>query len=161
MPHRGRTGGLVPVVAEPAERGPEELPPMSQRVRICIQGIVQGVGFRPHVYRLAHQHRIHGWVRNQADGVEIEAVGLADDLALFVEELSTKAPPLARIIGQQVRSLPYESAAGFRILESLEDQPRVALISPDVCVCDDCLKELLDPSDRRYRYPFINCTNCG
>ncbi len=136
---------------------------MNQRVHIRIQGIVQGVGFRPHVYRLAIEHQIHGWVRNQADGVEIEALGQVDDVAAFVEELSTKAPPLARIVHQELRDLPYQDQdiSGFSILESQGSQPRVALISPDVCVCNDCLKELLDPSDRRYRYPFINCTNCG
>jgi hydrogenase maturation protein HypF len=136
---------------------------MNRRVHIRIQGIVQGVGFRPHVYRLANQHQIVGWVRNQADGVEIQAFGQHHDVTVFVEELGSKAPPLARIVHQEVVEIPNQNGdvRGFRILHSQETQPPVALISPDVCVCNDCLKELLDPSDRRYRYPLINCTNCG
>jgi hydrogenase maturation protein HypF len=153
----------VPVVAKPAERGPEELESMNRRVRIRIHGIVQGVGFRPHVYHLAKRHHINGWVRNQADGVEVEAFGRHDEVTLFVEELGSKAPPLARIVHQEFVEIPDQhcESSGFRILHSQDSQPRVALISPDVCICDDCLKELLDPSDRRYRYPFTNCTNCG
>ncbi len=134
---------------------------MNRRAQIRIQGIVQGVGFRPHVYRLALEHQICGWVRNQADGVEIEAAGRSADVAAFVTDLGAKAPPLARIVHQEVKDLPYQAATDFRILPSSDSQARVALISPDVCVCDDCLRELFDPTNRRLRYPFINCTNCG
>ena len=134
---------------------------MRRRIRIRIQGIVQGVGFRPHIYRLAQEHRILGWVRNQADGVEIEATGPAHDVAAFIEDIPAKAPPLARIVQMEVQDLPYAASTGFSIVESHQSQPRVALISPDVCVCSDCLRELRDPGDRRFRYPFINCTNCG
>jgi hydrogenase maturation protein HypF len=134
---------------------------MKRRVHVRIQGIVQGVGFRPHVYRLAQEFQILGWVRNQADGVEIEAAGQTDDVAAFIEAIRAKAPPLARIVHLEVRDLPYEALTAFSIVETHGSQPQVALISPDVCVCSDCLDELQDRSNRRFRYPFINCTNCG
>ena len=134
---------------------------MKRRVKVRIQGIVQGVGFRPYIYKLANRNRVAGWVRNQADGVEIEACGPDRQVTDFVRAITAKPPPLARIVNVQVEELSYEELPPFRILESHQSQPRVALISPDVCTCEDCLRELLDPGDRRFRYPFINCTNCG
>ena len=134
---------------------------MKRRVQVRIQGIVQGVGFRPYIYKIANQNRVAGWVRNQADGVEIEASGPDRQVAEFIRAISATPPPLARIVDIQVEELTYQELPPFRILESHQSQPRVALISPDVCTCEDCLRELLDPGDRRYRYPFINCTNCG
>jgi hydrogenase maturation protein HypF len=134
---------------------------MNRRVRIHIQGIVQGVGFRPHIFKLAGEHGLAGWVRNQADGVEIEVSGAALAVDRFIQGVTEQAPPLARIIRFTVQELPYEPLPLFRILESHGNQPHIALISPDVCLCKDCLAELRDPADRRFCYPFINCTNCG
>jgi hydrogenase maturation protein HypF len=123
--------------------------------------MVQGVGFRPHVFRLAENHRIRGWVRNRCDGVEIQAVGTDADLNRFLRDLRAKAPPLARIVDVTSEELPYASLDAFLILESEQQEVRLTLIAPDVCVCGDCRRECLDPNDRRHRYPFINCTNCG
>ncbi len=129
---------------------------------IHIDGIVQGVGFRPFVYRLAHRYNLSGWVRNSSLGVDIEVVGSAEALAAFANALQEEAPPLAHITAVRRRPLqaPPEPADAFVILHS-EDEGGFTLISPDVATCPDCLRELLDPADRRYRYPFINCTNCG
>jgi hydrogenase maturation protein HypF len=134
---------------------------MNRRVRIHIQGIVQGVGFRPHIFKLAGEHGLAGWVRNQADGVELEVSGAAAAVERFIQGVAGQAPPLARIIRFTEQELPYEPLPYFRILESRGNQPHIALISPDVCLCNDCLAELRNPADRRFRYPFINCTNCG
>ncbi len=129
---------------------------------IHIDGIVQGVGFRPFVYRLAHRYGLHGWVRNSSLGVDIEVGGPADALDAFAQALEREAPPLARITALRRAPLqaPPEPRDAFVILHS-EDEGGFTLVSPDVATCPDCLRELLDPADRRYRYPFINCTNCG
>ncbi len=129
---------------------------------IHIDGIVQGVGFRPFVYRLAHRYGLHGWVRNSSLGVDIEVSGPADALEAFAQALEAEAPPLARITALRRAPLqaPPEPRDAFVILHS-EDEGGFTLVSPDVATCPDCLRELLDPADRRYRYPFINCTNCG
>ncbi len=132
-----------------------------RRIRICIRGIVQGVGFRPFIYQLAREHALTGWVRNQSDGVEIEAAGLNDSIDRFTRDISAKAPPLSRISEIEIHERSFQPMEGFQILASKAGQARSTLISPDVCVCDDCLRELFDRDDRRYRYPFINCTNCG
>lgn len=131
---------------------------MAQRAKIEIKGIVQGVGFRPFVYNLAESLRLNGYVTNTSDGVmiEVEGEGIKD----FIRRLSAEAPPLSRIVSLEVSSLPPRGDKGFRILES-RDNGRFTLLSPDVSICDDCLRELFDPKDRRYLYPFINCTNCG
>ncbi len=130
-------------------------------IRVRIAGIVQGVGFRPFVFQLARQYELKGWVRNQADGVVIRALGAKERLDAFLRDISSKAPPLAHITRLEVAELPHEEFEGFGILQSDSHQARRTLISPDACTCRECLKELLDPADRRYRYPFINCTNCG
>ncbi len=130
-------------------------------VKIHITGIVQGVGFRPFVYGLAKRLELNGWVRNTSAGVDIEVDGEQDVLDAFVEALRDKAPPLARIDGM---SASFQDPNGFRsfdILRSEAVEGDFQPISPDVSICPDCLRELFDPSDRRYRYPFINCTNCG
>lgn len=131
---------------------------MAQRAKIEVKGIVQGVGFRPFVYNLAGSLGLKGYVTNTSDGVtiEVEGYGISD----FIERLSIEAPPLSRIIDLRVYHLPIKGYSDFKIIES-RDNGRFTLISPDVSVCDDCLRELLDPKDRRYLYPFINCTNCG
>lgn len=132
-----------------------------RRVGLRVRGIVQGVGFRPFVYQLAREHALEGWVRNQSDGVDIEVAGHAAEVRSFLEEFAGKAPPLARIVRMVVEERPFEALGAFRIVPSVAADSKSTLISPDVCTCPDCLRELLDPSDRRYRYPFINCTNCG
>ena len=131
------------------------------RKAISVRGVVQGVGFRPFVYRLAHEHGLTGWVLNHSGGVEIEVEGPAAALASFVRDLEKKAPPLARIESIKVADAPPAGYTTFDIRHSVAEEGRYQLISPDIATCPDCLRELLDPADRRYRYPFTNCTNCG
>ena len=130
-------------------------------IRIHISGIVQGVGFRPFVYGLAARLGLKGWVRNTSAGVDIEADGSRKSLAEFVKLISQEAPPLAHIDELKAEPLPSQGFSSFEILHSEAISSAFQPISPDVAVCDDCLRELFDPSDRRYRYPFTNCTNCG
>ncbi|WP_148895782.1 carbamoyltransferase HypF [Geothermobacter ehrlichii] len=131
------------------------------RRSIEIEGIVQGVGFRPFVYQLAQKHRLSGWVLNDARGVKIEVEGDAAAVDAFVQALQTEHPPLAVITSLQTREQPAAGGSGFEIRQSVHGADARAQIAPDTHVCDDCLRELFDPADRRYRYPFINCTNCG
>lgn len=137
-----------------------------RHVYIHVTGIVQGVGMRPFVYREAMAHGICGWVLNAGDGVHIEAHAPADALDAFVAALSEHAPAAARVERVDVADLGSGgwSAAderGFRIVASQDQTAHTTLVSPDIATCDDCLRELFDPADRRYHYPFINCTNCG
>ena len=137
-----------------------------RHVHIHVTGIVQGVGMRPFVYREAMAHGICGWVLNAGDGVHIEAHALASALDAFVAALSEHAPAAARVERVDIADLGPGgwSAAdeqGFRIVASQDQTAHTTLISPDIATCDDCLRELFDPADRRYHYPFINCTNCG
>lgn len=137
-----------------------------RHVHIHVTGIVQGVGMRPFVYREAMAHGICGWVLNAGDGVHIEAHAPADALDAFVAALSAHAPAAARVERVDIADLEPGgwSAAdeqGFRIVASQDQTAHTTLISPDIATCDDCLRELFDPADRRYHYPFINCTNCG
>lgn len=134
---------------------------MEARREIRISGIVQGVGFRPYVFRLATELKLSGTISNTAVGVTIEIQGPDERVQDFVSRLPRCAPALARITEVAVRELPCDGAQGFRILASREGDPLRTLISPDVATCEDCLRELFDPADRRYLYPFINCTNCG
>ncbi|MGQ9462806.1 MAG: carbamoyltransferase HypF [Candidatus Fervidibacter sp.] len=134
---------------------------MKHRLRITVTGIVQGVGFRPFVWRLAHQLGLTGFVFNDPNGVVIEVEGDKETLNAFVRSLKTNAPPLAVIDNILWEEISPNGDADFKIVESRHDAERVVLISPDVATCDDCLRELFDPNDRRYRYPFLNCTNCG
>ena len=131
------------------------------RRRISVRGVVQGVGFRPFVYRLAHDHGLTGWVLNHSGGVDLEIEGLADALGAFAQDLTAKAPPLAHIIAVESTDLAPAGYARFEIRHSVAEEGRYQLISPDIATCPDCLRELLAPADRRYRYPFTNCTNCG
>ncbi len=131
------------------------------RNRIRLNGIVQGVGFRPFVYRLARECGLSGFVNNNSDGVLIEIEGAPERLAAFRRRLRREAPPLARIVEMRFEEVEPQGQDGFTIRTSQRDSTPSTLISPDVSVCDDCLRELFDPADRRYRYPFINCTNCG
>ncbi len=132
-----------------------------RRIGIRVEGIVQGVGFRPFVYQAARRWALNGWVRNDATGVEIEVEGAAGAVEGFLKTLRCEAPPLSRIRSVLVSEKPLQGLSGFHILASDASLLRTALVSPDTAVCDDCVRELLDPKDRRYRYPFINCTNCG
>lgn len=152
-------------------------------VRIHITGIVQGVGMRPFVYREAVAHGIAGWVLNAGDGVHIEAWGTEADLAGFVRDLAAHAPAASQIDGVRVEEIAGgavdggaartelgavcgaatddEPDAAFRIVASEDETAHTTLVSPDIATCPDCLRELFDPADRRFHYPFINCTNCG
>ena len=134
---------------------------MKTRAKIHIKGIVQGVGFRPFIYNLAHTNKIVGWVLNSTDGVHIEAEGSAEVVKTFVRDIRPQAPPLAVIDSIEVEYLPPSGYDEFAIRHSTGDESKYIKISPDVCICGDCLSELFDENDRRYRYPFINCTNCG
>jgi len=129
--------------------------------KITVTGVVQGVGFRPFVYRLAHDQGLVGWVLNHSGGVDIEVEGQAVSVDAFLRDLSAKAPPLARIEQITAEDVPPNGYTTFEIRHSVSQEGRYQLISPDIATCPDCLRELLDPNDRRYRYPFTNCTNCG
>jgi hydrogenase maturation protein HypF len=131
------------------------------RVLVKVRGVVQGVGFRPFIYQLAGRYRLNGWVRNQSDGVEIEVAGPSESVETFISSISREHPPMARIVRVETAELPYRQLERFIIAPSLAGESRSTLISPDVCTCSDCLRELFDPENRRFRYPFINCTNCG
>ena len=131
-----------------------------QRVRIRVEGVVQGVGFRPYVHRLATELGLDGFVRNDERGVVIEVEGDGAAVAALLARLPAEAPPLASVERVVTEAVPAGGARGFVIAASSAGAPD-ALVSPDVAVCADCLRELFDPADRRYRYPFINCTNCG
>lgn len=135
--------------------------PELRSAAIHITGIVQGVGFRPFVFNLAERLRLHGWVCNTAAGVDIEVDGDSAALESFVAALWDEAPPLARIDNVQVTYASPKGFAAFEIVHSHDDPNAFIPVSPDMSICPDCLRELLDPADRRYRYPFINCTNCG
>jgi hydrogenase maturation protein HypF len=126
-----------------------------------VQGIVQGVGFRPFVYNLARQLELNGFVLNNSDGVTIEVEGLPATLAVFEQRLATETPALACIDSLTIVPLEPLYQSGFVIAHSEASSQRHTLISPDTAVCNDCLAELFNPADRRYHYPFINCTNCG
>ncbi|MFQ5821847.1 MAG: carbamoyltransferase HypF, partial [Candidatus Heimdallarchaeota archaeon] len=132
-----------------------------RRERIQINGIVQGVGFRPFVYRLAHECGLIGFVNNNSDGVLIEVEGAPEKVEVFGQRLQEEAPPLARIVDLYLEEINPVGEGEFTIKTSQHDAPPITLISPDISICEDCLRELFDPADRRYRYPFINCTNCG
>ena len=153
---------------------------MSIRARdIHVDGIVQGVGFRPFVARLARARGLHGWVKNAPDGVDIHVevpvapdgeTGSATDTAgadakraldAFAKALRAQAPAAARIVSLDVREAAAQGAGSFEIKASAHDGASSTLVSPDLATCDECLAELFDPDSRRYHYPFINCTNCG
>ncbi|EKD35044.1 MAG: hypothetical protein ACD_75C02079G0003, partial [uncultured bacterium] len=133
-----------------------------QRVEILVRGTVQGVGFRPFIYNLASRLRISGTVTNTGDGVVIKATAPRERLLFFIAAITEQAPPLARINSVESRPLGSAIPAGsFSILPSVAGSSANTAIPPDIAICDDCLRELLDPADPRYHYPFINCTNCG
>ena len=133
----------------------------TRRVRARVDGTVQGVGYRPFVYRLAHELGVAGWVLNDERGVLVEVEGDPGAVDAFVARLSADAPPLAEVTGVESEQIAATGEAGFEIVASERDGAPTAPVSPDAATCDECLAELADPDDRRYRYPFLNCTNCG
>ena len=134
---------------------------MTRRVRLTVSGIVQGVGFRPFLHRLANRFSLSGWARNTAFGVELELEGGEEAVEAFREALRASPPPLAVIEGVSAETIAEPAGyRGFSILPS-ESGEAATLVSPDLAPCEACLRELFDAKDRRYRYPFLNCTDCG
>ena len=132
-----------------------------ERVRLRIQGVVQGVGFRPHVYRLAQLLQLAGSVANDAAGVVVEVEGESSQVRRFCREVTSTAPPASRISKVTLEQLRPDGLEGFEIHQSEAGSVATALVSPDLHCCSDCLREMSDPQDRRFGYPFTNCTNCG
>lgn len=129
--------------------------------RILIYGVVQGVGFRPFVFRKAKRWKLSGWVRNGESGVEIHVEGDADAIQQFVQDITDRYPSSAKITNLEIKDAPLQEAADFEILAStLHNRPTVQ-IPADLAVCPKCLSELFDPANRRFLYPYINCTDCG
>ncbi|MCJ7811089.1 MAG: Sua5/YciO/YrdC/YwlC family protein, partial [Dehalococcoidia bacterium] len=133
---------------------------MAVRAQVVVRGVVQGVGFRPFVYRLAQEHQLCGWVLNSTQGVVIEVEGPRQRIDGFIAALRVDPPPQAVIERVETNLLPPVGYSSF-IVEASREGDEFVLISPDICVCADCLAELRNPHDRRWAYPFINCTNCG
>ena len=129
--------------------------------RISIKGIVQGVGFRPFVYRLAQEFDLKGWVLNSSAGVFIEVEGQEQQLKEFTRQLAEDPPPLAVIRSCTINEIDYQGFNEFSIRESDDREETLVMVSPDIAICAECKQEVNDPQDRRYGYPFINCTNCG
>ncbi len=128
---------------------------------IHVTGVVQGVGFRPFVYGLAARHDLRGWVCNTSAGVDIHIEGEAENIQAVIENLSAEKPPLAILDQIKITEAPTENFTAFNIQPSTQIEGAFQPISPDVAICADCEREMFDPNDRRYLYPFINCTNCG
>jgi len=135
---------------------------MKIRKNILIKGIVQGVGFRPFIHKLVKNYNLSGWVLNSNQGVEIEIEGKTEEINSFVNAIKEKLPPLAKIEKIEVSQLPLVGYKEFSIKKSIvKEEDSFVLVSPDISICEDCLQELFEPHNRRFRYPFINCTNCG
>jgi hydrogenase maturation protein HypF len=129
--------------------------------RVSVRGVVQGVGFRPFVYRLAREHNLKGWVRNTSGNVEIEVEGEEENLRSFLSALEAQPPPMARIESVETTFYPPRGYTEFQIGQSLSREGQYQLVSPDIATCPDCKQEIFSPADRRFGYPFTNCTNCG
>jgi hydrogenase maturation protein HypF len=134
---------------------------VTRAVSLHVTGVVQGVGYRPFVYNLARRLGITGWVRNASDGVWCLAEGEPAVLSAFERALRDEAPPMAVVESVVAEEVDAEGATEFVIVASRAEEGAMTLVSPDIATCDACQAELFDPTDRRYRYPFINCTNCG
>jgi hydrogenase maturation protein HypF len=132
-----------------------------QRAVINVRGVVQGVGFRPFVYRLAAAHHLSGWVRNTSGKVEIEVEGDKTAIQQFLDELATHSPPMAHIEDIQTKFSSPQGYTDFRIQDSVSNTNQYQLVSPDIATCDECREEIFNPSNRRFHYAFTNCTNCG
>jgi hydrogenase maturation protein HypF len=135
--------------------------PTLSLIHISVKGVVQGVGFRPFIYQLATRHNLKGWVCNTSGDVKIEVEGEARDIEQFLLGLSKEAPPLSHIEDITVGQGPPANYEKLEIRHSIAEEGKYQLVSPDIATCQECLREILDPKDRRYRYPFTNCTNCG
>jgi hydrogenase maturation protein HypF len=160
LPELGASGsGDVTRLLAPVPTAPD--PQKTRTVEARIRGVVQGVGFRPFVHRLAIRHGLAGWVRNEAGAVRLVAQGAQADVESFLGGLSAELPPLARIDTLEVEETRPRPLDGFRVLASDVAPVGRLPVSPDVAICPSCEAELLDPSNRRYRYPFITCTDCG
>lgn len=135
---------------------------MLKRMKLEVNGIVQGVGFRPFIHKLVRDYNLKGWVMNTTTGVAMEVEGKEESLINFAQDIKIKSPKLAVIekISMELYN-ELKSYDNFKIVKSTENEGKFTLISPDVCICDDCLRELFDKNNRRYKFPFINCTNCG
>jgi len=149
----GTVGDSVPTIGAATEA--------LTAVEITVTGVVQGVGFRPWVHRLAIRHRLDGWVRNEAGAVRIVAQGSPMEVEGFLTALQTELPPLARIHALDLSEIEPQPLEGFRVVASDVAQVGRLPVSPDVAICASCEQELLDPTNRRFRYPFITCTDCG
>ena len=134
---------------------------MATACSIRVRGVVQGVGFRPFVYRLAQANMLAGWVLNGNQGVEIHLEGIEEDLAAFVREIKMSPPAASHITEIEVEPASCKGLSGFTIRESERLERPTVRVSPDLPICNECLAELFDPSDMRYGYPYINCINCG
>lgn len=132
-----------------------------KRVFMKVEGIVQGVGFRPFVYNLATSLKLYGWVNNNSEGVYVDIEGSEKNIESFIKALRYNPPPLAKVENITINYLPLYSYENFTIKESITSENNITLISPDIATCDDCMKDVLDKDNKRFRYPFTNCTNCG
>jgi hydrogenase maturation protein HypF len=132
-----------------------------KRLRLRLRGVVQGVGMRPFIFRLASEEGLSGFVYNDGQGVVVEAQSTKKNLDRFQQRLRSELPPAARLDDLNILELPPADSSGFAILESPPDGAKFTRLSPDLATCSDCLNELHEPTDRRHHYPFINCTNCG
>jgi hydrogenase maturation protein HypF len=154
----GESQRISPVIVRETDRRVPQENDQMESLRVSIKGVVQGVGFRPFVYKLARELRIKGFVTNTSDGVAIAVEG--EGLDRFVERLRSESPPLSKIMSMEISPAEALGFSDFTIRESRETGS-YTLLSPDISVCSDCLQEMFDEGDRRYHYPFINCTNCG
>ena len=128
--------------------------------KIVVKGIVQGVGFRPFIYKNATKNNLKGFVNNTSKGVFIEVEGYEEDITSFIEEIKHKPPVLSKVTDIKIIDKEIEGYTNFKIIESKEEEEAITLISPDIAICDDCLRDIRDKNNRRYRYAFTNCTNC-
>ena len=131
------------------------------RLKLAVRGAVQGVGFRPFVFRLAEELKLAGWVNNSPQGVFIEVEGPRSTLEKFLLRLETEKPARSFIQSLESSWLDATGCAGFEIRPSETGGGKTVLVMPDIATCPDCLREIFDPKNRRHRYPFTNCTNCG
>ena len=150
-----------PLASRPLLKDAQQATPATVARQIVLSGHVQGVGFRPFIYQLATKHHLVGWVRNRVGLVEVHAQGQSRHLENFVAELLEKKPPLAKPKIEENREIPVDEYKTFSIVQSLDQGEAHISVPTDLFLCENCLAELNDPSDRRYRYPFINCTQCG
>lgn len=141
--------------------GPADTVTAERRVRLQLEGLVQGVGFRPSIHRLASSLGLNGWVANSSLGVTIDIEGAGQAVDVFLGRLNAQLPPLARVDRMQTDEMPLAGYEAFRICESTSEAERTALVLPDIATCGDCRSEISDPANRRCLYPFTNCTNCG